>query len=107
MKIIQKVVLAFVATFAIMTTAQADPLDNLSPYDGVAALRAGDAVGLEVIPRSELEEVRGENYYALATILRLVPKAYQSLYTCGINGICAGPIIKTWPKATKSGGGSW
>lgn len=45
--------------FACTISVRADPLDNLSPYDGVAALQAGDAAGLEVIPRSELEEVRG------------------------------------------------
>ncbi|MBP9836772.1 MAG: hypothetical protein KBC78_02980 [Candidatus Pacebacteria bacterium] len=45
-------------------------LDGLTQDDGITALEAGDALGFEVIPRAELEEVRGEAvpvalYYAV------------------------------------------
>ena len=63
MKIIQKAVLAFVITFAIMVSAQAETdLSKLTPYDGQKAINAIDVMGLEVIPRKELEEVRGEGF---------------------------------------------
>lgn len=45
-------------------------LDKLTQDDGITALKAGDNLGFEVIPRSELAEVRGEAipvalYYAV------------------------------------------
>jgi hypothetical protein len=47
----------------------------------MAAIEAGDALGLEVIPRSELEEVRGENLRKAMSIyypLRAIYTAYWS-----------------------------
>ncbi len=35
-------------------------LDNLTQDDGIVALKAGDALGFEVLSRAELESVRGE-----------------------------------------------
>jgi hypothetical protein len=40
-------------------------LDGLTQDDGITALEAGDALGFEVIPRAELEEVRGEGWVKL------------------------------------------
>ncbi len=61
MKIIQRIVIALAIMFATMVTAQAETdLSKRTHYDGQAAINAIDAMGLEVIPRKELEEVRGE-----------------------------------------------
>jgi hypothetical protein len=50
----------------MVATAQAETdlskLSKLTPYDGKAAIEAIDSMGFEVIPRSELEEVRGEGW---------------------------------------------
>ena len=37
-------------------------LDNLTQDDGITALKAGDALGFEVLSRAELESVRGEGW---------------------------------------------
>jgi len=61
MKTIQSILVAFAMMFAMMVPVQADTdFQSFSQDDGMSALRAGDAMGLEVIPRKELEEVRGE-----------------------------------------------
>jgi hypothetical protein len=61
MKIIQSVLVALAIMFATMVPAQADTAYKTFTQDeGIAALEAGDAAGYEVIPRKELEEVRGE-----------------------------------------------
>jgi hypothetical protein len=52
--------------FATMVPAQADTAYKTFTQDeGIAALEAGDAAGYKVIPRKELEEVRGEFIPAL------------------------------------------
>ena len=45
-------------------------LDGLTQDDGITALEAGDALGFEVIPRAELEEVRGEAVQYVGTFLK-------------------------------------
>lgn len=61
MKIIQRIVIALAIMFATMVTAQAETdLSKHTYHDGQAAINAIDAMGLETIPRKELEEVRGE-----------------------------------------------
>lgn len=63
MKIIQRIVIALAIMFATMVTAQAETdLSKRTHYDGQSAINAIDAMGLEVIPRKELEEVRGEGW---------------------------------------------
>lgn len=52
---------ALIISFFCSTLAVASPtLDNLDQNNGIAALQVGDALGLEVLQRSELESVRGE-----------------------------------------------
>ena len=63
MRTIQSTLVAFAMMFAMMVPVQADTdFQSFSQDDGMSALRAGDAMGLEVIPRKELEEVRGEGW---------------------------------------------
>jgi hypothetical protein len=45
----------------------------------MAAIEAGDALGLEVIPRSELEEVRGGEALPVAVIAALGVISYYGL----------------------------
>lgn len=63
-----------IISFFCSTLAIASPtLDNLDQNNGIAALQAGDAIGLEVIQRSELESVRGE-----VIPLVLMPYIYEA-----------------------------
>ncbi len=74
MKIIQRIVIALAIMFATMVTAQAETdLSKRTHYDGQSAINAIDAMGLEVIPRKELEEVRGEGFTndVMGTIISL------------------------------------
>jgi len=53
--------IALIVFFTCSTVVSANTtLDGLTQDDGITALQAGDSMGFEVIPRSELEEVRGE-----------------------------------------------
>lgn len=72
-------------------------LDNLTQDDGISALEAGDALGFEVLSRAELESVRGEavQYYILSGYLM----SYKSLYSCAINGFCAGAVLKSFAQS--------
>ena len=58
--------LALIVFFTCSTVVLADnselSYDNLTPNDGIKALELGDALGYKVIPRAELEEIRGENW---------------------------------------------
>jgi hypothetical protein len=60
----QLTTLALVAalTTATLGTALSDTDFGALRYDPMAAIEAGDQLGLEVIPRTELEEVRGEGF---------------------------------------------
>jgi hypothetical protein len=62
MKPITRLTLAALLTTAVFGTALADTDFGTLRHDPMAAIEAGDALGLEVIPRSELEEVRGEGF---------------------------------------------
>jgi len=62
--------LSVILTTATFGTALADNNFDTLRNKPMGAIEAGDALGLEVIPRSELEEVRGEAiplilYYAI------------------------------------------
>jgi len=58
MIVIKQFVAILFLAFSFAVSAQTDALNNLSPDDGIAALKAGDEAGLEVISRKELEGVR-------------------------------------------------
>jgi hypothetical protein len=62
MKPITRLTLAALLTTAVFGTAVADTDFGTYRHNPMAAIEAGDAMGLEVIPRSELEEVRGEGW---------------------------------------------
>jgi hypothetical protein len=62
MKLITRLTLAALLTTAVFGTALADTDFGALRHDPMAAIEAGDVLGLEVIPRSELEEVRGEDW---------------------------------------------
>jgi hypothetical protein len=64
MKPITRLTLAALLTTAVFGTALADTDFGTLRHDPMAAIEAGDALGLETIPRSELEEVRGEGFVA-------------------------------------------
>jgi hypothetical protein len=68
MKPITRLTLAALLTTAVFGTALADTDFGALRHDPMAAIEAGDALGLEVIPRSELEEVRGEGLVFRYTI---------------------------------------
>jgi hypothetical protein len=79
MKIIQSVLVALAIMFATIVPAQADTAYKTFTQDeGIAALEAGDAAGYKVIPRKELEEVRGESLPA-AVVIALATISYYGL----------------------------
>jgi hypothetical protein len=60
MKQLRIAALAAMLTVGVSGTTLADTDFGALRYDPMAAIEAGDQLGLEVIPRTELEEVRGE-----------------------------------------------
>lgn len=58
--------LSVILTTATFGTALADTNFDTLRNKPMGAIEAGDALGLEVIPRSELEEVRGEGWVKVA-----------------------------------------
>ncbi|MEY3784536.1 MAG: hypothetical protein RLZZ230_858 [Candidatus Parcubacteria bacterium] len=66
MKILKRCIIALAIALTMLATAQAETnlskLSKLTPFDGKAAIDAFVSMGFEVIPRSELEEVRGEGW---------------------------------------------
>ncbi|MEY3783898.1 MAG: hypothetical protein RLZZ230_220 [Candidatus Parcubacteria bacterium] len=104
------IVLSLTVSLFLVSAVQADTIKtgDLSQLrsNPMAAFDATADIGTPM-SAATANEMRGEYGYILATILRYVPTIYRSLYTCGVNGICMGPIIATLPKTPKSGGGSW
>jgi hypothetical protein len=60
MKQLRIAALAAMLTVGVSGTTLADTDFGALRHDPMAAIEAGDALGLQTIPRSELEEVRGE-----------------------------------------------
>jgi hypothetical protein len=60
MKQLRIAALAAMLTVGVSGTTLADTDFGTYRHNPMAAIEAGDALGLETIPRSELEEVRGE-----------------------------------------------
>jgi len=82
--------LSVILTTATFGTALADNNFDTLRNKPMGAIEAGDALGLEVIPRSELEEVRGESFTSILKIawqksypVRVLWQAYQGYDLAG------------------------
>jgi hypothetical protein len=61
MKIVKQLIAILAISYAVTVLAYADTdLSTFTQAQGMATIQAGDTMGLEVIPRAELESVRGE-----------------------------------------------
>jgi hypothetical protein len=102
MKPITRLTLAALLTTAVFGTAVADTDFGTLRHNPMAAIEAGDALGLEVIPRSELEEVRGEgggaNYLSFLVELGLL-KVCGNVY-CGATLALMRYVYVSYPRTS-------
>jgi hypothetical protein len=84
MKQLRIAALAAMLTVGVSGTTLADTDFGTYRHNPMAAIEAGDQLGLQTIPRSELEEVRGEYWDEISYALSILAAVGCNTTACGV-----------------------